>query len=83
MPMADRIIRAGAVTSNEARKRQASYRDRMVKAGMVQVTGWVHSHQQADAVQLLRRLREDESLIPGSLRSTDTNRFVSLESGDE
>lgn len=43
---------------------------------MVQVTGWVHSHQAADATQMLRRLKEDPELSPGPLRNPATGRLV-------
>lgn len=65
-----------SVTNNGSRNRQAAFRERMVKAGMVQVTGWVHSHQAADATQMLRRLKEDPELSPGPLRNPATGRLV-------
>lgn len=83
MSTADRIERNGRVTSTEARNRQAKYRERMADAGFVQVCAWVHKHQEADTMQLLRRLKANETFIPGALRDTDTNRFVSINGEEE
>ena len=64
------------VTSNGSRNRQAAFRERMVKAGLVQVSAWVHSHQEADVLNYLRHLRENPGLSPGPLRDPATGRLV-------
>jgi len=65
------------VTNNGSRNRQAAFRERMVTEGMVQVTGWVHRDQAADATELLKRLRECPGLLPGPLRDPVTGKLVS------
>lgn len=67
------------VTNNSRRNRQRLYRERMEAEGYVQVSGWVHRDQAPDAVQLLRRLREDRALLPGPLRHSTTGRLQKLE----
>lgn len=67
-----------SVTNNGSRNRQAAYRRRMEDAGFVQVTGWVHRAQAADALTMLRRLKDNPALTPVSLRNADTNRFEGL-----
>lgn len=66
------------VTNNGSRNRQAAFRERMVNAGYVQVTGWVHRDQVADATEMLRRLKESPGLLPGPLRNPATGKLVSL-----
>ncbi|MFC3705923.1 hypothetical protein ACFOOL_14290 [Devosia honganensis] len=67
-----------SVTNNGSRNRQADFRRRMEAAGYVQVTGWVHRDQAADALTMLRRLRENPALSPVSLRNSATNKFEGL-----
>lgn len=68
-----------SVTSNGSRNRQRDFRSRMEAAGFVQVSGWVHRDQQADTIQLLRRLKEDGGLRPGPVRITTTGKLAKLE----
>lgn len=65
------------VTNNGGRERQASYRQRLVNAGFVQVSGWVHADQAADTIQMLQRLKESPGLLPGPLRDPSTGKLVS------
>lgn len=68
-----------SVTNNGARKRHAAFRERMVAAGFVQVSGWVHKEQAGAAAQLLRRLKEEPALLPGPVRDTRTGKLLKLE----
>ena len=65
------------VTNNGSRNRQAAFRERMVNAGFVQVTGWVHESQAAETLHMLRRLKEAPELVPGPLRNPVTGKLVS------
>ena len=76
-------LRDGTVTSNGARKRQASYNARMRAAGFKQVTGWVHKEQSADAGWLLKRLKGNPDLRPGPVRDVTTGRLAKLEAQDK
>jgi hypothetical protein len=67
-----------AETSNSNRNRATAFRRRMADAGYVQVTGWVHRTQAADANQLLRRLKANPALQAGPLRNPETGKLVSL-----
>lgn len=74
----DRDTGLARVTNNGRRNRQEKYREAMKAAGFVQVTGWVHEHQQADAIEYLKALRLRDDLTTGSLRNIETHRFVSI-----
>ena len=74
----DRETNMARVTNNGSRNRQTAFREKMRAAGLVQVTGWVHSHQAADATELLRALKARDELVPGPLRNPETGRLVSL-----
>lgn len=65
------------VTNNGSRNRQAAFRERMVNAGFVQVTGWVHADQAPDTLHMLRTLKENPGLMPGPLRNPATGKLVS------
>lgn len=66
-----------AVTNNGSRERQSAYRERMVAAGYVQVTGWVHRTQAPEVTNYLRALKERPDLQPGPLRNPITGKLVS------
>jgi len=48
----------------------------MQKHGLIQVTGWVHADQAADALLYLKDLKEHPHLIPGPLRDPVSGRLV-------
>ena len=73
----DRDTQRARVTNNGPRNRQAQYKARMYADGYVQVTGWVNSHQSADAIEYLKLLRINPSLVPGPLRNPESGKLVS------
>ena len=73
----NRETQQARVTNNGPRNRQAQYKARMYADGFVQVTGWVNSHQAADAILYLKLLRINPSLVPGPLRNPESGKLVS------
>lgn len=60
------------------RNRQTAYRARMKAAGFVQISGWVHASQEADAMEYLAALRTSAHLTTGPLRDEATRQLVSV-----
>lgn len=61
-------------------KRLWAERDRKKKAsqGMVQISGFVHSHQAAEAKRILHMLEENPDLAVTVLRNEQTGQFVKV-----
>lgn len=61
--------------SKSSAERQRDYRQRLKRKNLVQITAFVHSHQEADLRELLDRLRADPALEAGPLRHTASGKL--------
>jgi len=60
-------------------ERQAAFRNRKLKTGLVQISGFVHAHQAADVRLLMEVLGSDPDLVANLVvRHRKTNKFCSL-----
>lgn len=59
-------------------QRQAAWRKRQHQKGLVQATGWVHSHQLPALLQLIELLKQCPGLEVGAPRNSMSGRLHKL-----